>query len=128
MRYVILLICFIVFTQLEAQTVVFNESPTIERMLDMFIQKNKSEETVKGWRVQIISTDDRRKMEAARSKFSQLYPNVNNSWKHLAPYYQVRAGAYQDKTKLMAFMMEIKEEFPMATPVVDDIDKTELLR
>jgi hypothetical protein len=128
MKFLFLIACCFSFAFLEAQTVVFNESSSVERMIDKYITTNKNTETIKGWRIQIVSTDDRRNMEATKAKFDELYPEINSSWNHLAPYYQVRAGAYEDKTKLMAFLMEIKDEFPMATPVVDDIEKTEFLR
>lgn len=120
--------CFTSIVVCNAQQIKFNESPQTTATIKRYIEKNKSEPTIKGWRIQIISTDDRRKMEKTRTKFNQIYPDIHSSWKHVAPYYQLRAGAYADKNKMMAFLMELKEQFPTATPVVDDIEKSELLR
>jgi hypothetical protein len=67
-------------------------------------------------------------MEKARSDFSRIYPYMESSWNHVIPYYQVRVGAYEDKTTLMAFLVQLKQDFPTATPVVDMIDKTEFVK
>lgn len=126
--YAIVLILSILPFVTYAQTVTFNETPTVSRLMDQYLENNMEEETLRGWRIQIISTDDRRKMEATKAKFENLYPEIEVSWKHMVPYYQVRAGAYENKTKLMAFLITLKEEFPMATPVVDQIDKREFVK
>lgn len=102
-------------------------SSNIERMMDKFISENKSAESIKGWRIQIITTDDRRKMEAAISKFSSLYTDMEVKWNHVPPYYRVRVGAYENKMQLMAFLLDLKRDFPAVIPVVDDIKKTELV-
>ncbi len=103
-------------------------SSTIDQMMNNFISKNRSQETVKGWRIQIIVTDDRRKMETARRKFISMYPNIDVNWKHLAPYYRVKVGAYENKMQLMGFLLELKREFPGVIPVMDSINKLELVR
>lgn len=102
-------------------------SSNIEQMMDKFITDNKQSESIKGWRIQIITTDDRRKMESAISKFSALYPGTEVKWNHVPPYYRVRVGAYENKMQLMAFLLDLKKDFPAVIPVVDDIQKTELV-
>ena len=96
-------------------------------MMDQFTSSNKSQNTIKGWRIQIITTNDRRKMETARSKFLSMYPDVELKWNHVAPYYRVKVGAYENKMQLMGFLLELKNEFPGVIPVMDDIDKSELV-
>lgn len=107
--------------------VTLQEPPTVTKLMEDFVQYGKTNENVKAWRIQIITTDDRREMEAARSQFISLYPDVNVDWKHIVPYYQVRVGAYDDKTKLMPFLLELKKIFPAATPVYDQISKRTLV-
>ncbi len=130
MKYI--LACFITFLgftiDIEAQSVSFNESYEVSQLMSKYVNNNNSTTTIKGWRIQIISTNDRRAMESARGKFRSLYPGMETSWSHMAPYYQVRVGAYENKTKLMAFLTQIKRDFPLATPVVDEIEKTEFVR
>ena len=102
-------------------------SPSVDMMMEKFVIQGKSNETIKAWRIQIITTDDRREMEKAKSIFISLYPNINVDWKHVAPYYQVRVGYYENKNKLMPFLLELKNTFPSATPVYDNVSKRTLV-
>lgn len=103
------------------------ESSQVRSLFDSYVSKNKSEEQIKGWKIQIISTDDRRKMERAKSKFSGMYPDIPLTWSHIVPYYQVRIGGYEKKEDLMSLLMKLKEDFPTATPVRENINKFDLI-
>lgn len=103
------------------------ESPEVTSMMNRFIQKNRENTKIKAWQIQVISTDDRRKMESVKNAFQRRYPNLKTSWKHVSPFYQLRAGAFKTKTELMPLLLEIRDSFPLAVPVEDDIEKSELL-
>ncbi len=104
-----------------------HSSPSVEKMMERFISNGKANETIKAWRIQIVTTDDRREMEAAKANFSAMYPGMNIDWKHVAPYYQVRVGYFENKNKLMPFLLELKKTFPSATPVYDNVSKRALV-
>ena len=128
MKYIVLFIGLLLGFQSYGQgTVTVSTSPKVNQMMDEFTATNKSENTIKGWRIQIITTNNRRKMETARSKFSSMYPDVDVKWNHVAPYYRVKVGAYENKMQLMGFLLELKEDFPGVIPVMDDIKKSELI-
>ena len=93
-----MIICLMISIQLFGQGEVnVSTSPAITKMMDQFMTENKSETTIKGWRIQIITTNDRRKMETAKSKFRSMHPDVKVNWNHVAPYYRVKVGAYENK-------------------------------
>ncbi|MBK9733596.1 MAG: hypothetical protein IPO92_00980 [Saprospiraceae bacterium] len=126
----LLLIVFIFlvgFRAIGQKNVNLSASTSVNMMMEKFVTQGKSNETIKAWRIQIITTDDRREMEKAKSMFSSLYPNINVDWKHVAPYYQVRVGYYENKNKLMPFLLELKNTFPSATPVYDNVSKRTLV-
>jgi hypothetical protein len=102
-------------------------SLSVDRFMEKFVINGKSAETIKAWRIQIITTDDRREMENAKSTFSAMYPGMNVEWKHVAPYYQVRVGYFENKNKLMPFLLDLKRTFPSATPVYDNVSKRALV-
>jgi len=102
-------------------------SKAVDDMMERFVANGKANETIKAWRIQIITTDDRREMETAKSTFSTMHPGMNIDWKHVAPYYQVRVGYFENKNKLMPFLLEIKKTFPSATPVYDNVNKRALV-
>ena len=104
-----------------------NTTLSVDRFMQQFVNDVKANESIKAWRIQIITTDDRREMEAAKSTFSAMYPGMNLEWKHVAPYYQVRVGYFENKNKLMPFLLELKKTFPSATPVYDHVSKRALV-
>lgn len=108
------------------QSVRIFEDPAISRLMDAYVAQAKATETFKGWRIQIVTTDDRRKMELAKREFESNYPDKVLTWEHVVPYYRIRVGAYKDKLELQPFLMEVRSLFPSAIPVMDDIPKTEL--
>ena len=115
------------FMMIGQANVVVNASPSVNRMMDNFINNGKANENIKAWRIQIITTDDRREMEEAMALFGRLYPDINKDWKHVAPYYQVRVGFYENKNKLIPKLLEMKKYFPAATPVHDNVSKRALV-
>ncbi len=107
--------------------VTFNVAPSIDQMMDQYITTNKSKDYINGWRIQIITTNDRRKMEHAKAKFQSYYPGIPIKWKHEEPYYRLRVGAYETKVELMGFLLELKKDFSGVIPVRDQIPKFEIV-
>ena len=109
------------------KNIIIESQPSVDKLMNRFISNGKATETIKAWRIQIITTDDRREMESAMSTFSVMYPDINMDWKHVVPYYQVRIGYFENKNKLMPFLLELKKTFPSATPVYDNVSKRSLV-
>ncbi|MBK8051840.1 MAG: hypothetical protein IPK35_00825 [Saprospiraceae bacterium] len=66
-------------------------------------------------------------MESTLATFRAVYPDMMSDWKHVSPNYQVRAGYFESKNKLVPVLLEIKKSFPAATPVYDNVSKKALL-
>lgn len=112
----------------QAQQIVINEDPDISSLMEKYISWGKEEGTINGWRIQIINTDDRRRMEKDLSDFRYYFPEVKYvNWKQVSPYYKVIIGAYETKPDVLAFLQKVKEKFPSAIPVVEKINEKELL-
>ena len=129
MRALRVLICAIgilVALQLEAQ-VVFRESASVSNIMNRFLAYNIDHSQIPGWKIQIISTTDRREMDEARSRFVSYFPGIPITWKHVAPNYQVKIGSYRTKPELMSQIQKIRRRFPMSSPVIDMIDKKDLI-
>lgn len=126
LRYTTAILLIIISYSIDAQVTVV-EDDQVSQMLRNYQSNERAESTIKGYRIQIITTPDRRKMENTRAKFTGMYPNIHMEWEHVSPYYQVRVGAYETKMDLMDFMIDIKRNFRGAIPVVSDIEKNELI-
>jgi hypothetical protein len=107
--------------------IALKSSYSVNSMMEKFVENGKANENIKAWRIQIITTDDRRQMESAMATFTSLHPGVNMDWKHVSPYYQVRVGYYENKNRLMPFLLDLKKTFPSATPVYDQVSKRALV-
>lgn len=107
--------------------VTIKETSSIVQLMRSYKTAKQSETTIKAWRIQIITTDDRRKMEQARYKFRSLYPDIKSSWVHESPYYKVKVGAYKTKIELQGFLMELKGHFRGVIPIVEQIKKEDLI-
>ena len=127
MRGILLGLALLVTGTLFSQGVTIVEHGGIRSLMQQYIQQNQEDVYVQGWRIQIITTNDRRKMEDARAKFRYLYPDMNLSWEHKSPYYLVKVGAYQEKMDLQGFLLDIKRDFPGAIPIMDRMKKDELI-
>ena len=126
LRYILALFLIAVAYSMDAQVAIV-EDYQVSQMLRNYQSNERAESTIKGYRIQIITTPDRRKMESAKAKFKNMHPNVYMEWNHVSPYYQVIVGAYETKLDLMDFMIDIKKDFSNAIPVVSDIEKNGLI-
>jgi len=108
--------------------VTINEEPAITEVMQKYIHNNLQNPTVRAWRIQILTTNDRREMEDGIKKFEMLYPDVQYTWEHNPPYYQVRIGAYELREDLEATLLMLKNDFPSSLPVQAEMEKTELLK
>lgn len=103
------------------------ENGNISSLMNAYKGSNQQQTHVQAWRIQIITTDDRRKMEQARAKFNQMYPRIQTDWKQVPPWYMLKAGAYKRKLDLEGFLLQVKRDFPGAIPIMDQVEKTQLL-
>lgn len=110
------------------QNINVNEDYPVKVLFQEYVTINKTKANVKGWRIQLVATTDRRKVEEAKERFQELYPGVNVDWKHVKPYYKLRAGAFLHKLDAMRALQTIKSDFPGAYPANDNhIHPRELL-
>ena len=95
--------------------------------MEQYRRTNIMEKVVRAWRIQILTTNDRRKMEQGIQKFEMLYPNVDYDWQHNPPYYQVRTGTYELRGDLDPMLLQLKRDFPSAIPVQAELERKDLI-
>ncbi len=116
------------FATLQAQgNVTEKVDPAVASLMKRYVDANKSTKTISGWRIQILATTDRQRVEDALNKFQSLYPNIHADWVQSKPYYKLRAGAYTSKRDALAALYLLKNDYPTAYPVQDNEIKPEEL-
>lgn len=114
-RCFVLLLCFIFASiSLSAQNVQINEAPAITRMMEAFVNQNKEQASVDGYRIQILATTDRQRVEDVKQGFRYRYPNIPIDWVHTKPHYKLRAGAFSTKLEALRLLYILKRDYPSA--------------
>lgn len=113
---------------LPAQTVSITTEPGIDQLLGLFMDQSEAETKVDGWRVQILATTDRNRLNTVESEFKVNYPSVPVDWVHTKPYYKLRAGAFQTKQEAERLKFTLNRQFEGVYLVKDQVGESELLR
>lgn len=92
-----------------AQEIQLNEDPKITQLQRNWVNVNRSNPRIDGWRVQIMASTDRLQVEEGRNRFRQLYPEVTADLIQEKPYYKLRVGAFRTKLEALAFVPTLVE-------------------
>ena len=101
------------------QEIQVNADPAIEQLFKTWINLNRSNPHIQGWRIQIFSSTDRQQVDSGKAQFLNTYPNITADWVHEKPYYKLRVGAFRTRQEAMSFLAEIKDSYPGAYPAKD---------
>lgn len=112
----------------QSQNIVVHEETIVTQIMDKYVQINTEKTFIDGWRIQLLATPDRQKMERERRNFQYRYPSVTVSWVHSSPYYKLRAGAFTSKLEALRLKYILSQDYSGIYLVKDDkIRKEELL-
>ncbi|MDZ4749089.1 MAG: SPOR domain-containing protein [Saprospiraceae bacterium] len=103
------------------------EEPRITALMDRWITYNAEHQELRGWRIQIMASIDRRQMETARRVFEKRYPEYPVIFIHNEPYFHLKVGAFTTMQKAQAFLKKMQQDYPQAIPVTDNLRVEELL-
>lgn len=101
--------------------------PKVAQLMNRFVRLNRVTTAVSGWRIQILATTDRQRMEQSLREFQALYPSVSADWVHAKPYFKIRAGAFTNKRDALQTLYILKRDYPAAYPVQDNAIRPEEL-
>ncbi len=120
MSRLLLIACFFAITfGVHAQNIQIKEDPLVTMMVNRFVEINKSKSNIDGWRIQILATTDRQRLESVRQTFQYRYPNIPIDWIHNKPYYKLRAGAFSSKLEALRLKYILEQDYPGTYPVRD---------
>lgn len=131
MKRFALLICLYLFLgpAAQSQEIQWIVQPEVEELLKTHIENNRQQEEWKGYRVQILATTDRMKMEEEKTRFENYFAGeFPLNWIHEKPWYKLRAGAFLSKLDAQRTLFRLKERYPGAyLTEVENIEPNELL-
>lgn len=122
---VIALTMFLASDGSRAQTVM--EEPSIRELMARFEEYNRANTEVRGWRIQVLSTTDRRMMESTQYKFKRRYPEFELIFEHRDPFYNLKTGAFLSQQDTRPMLRKIQRDFPGAFVMTDKFEISEVL-
>ena len=127
--YLILLLCCVGFNlslvaQQPAVQIINDEH--LDSLIVKNIESNKTHSTIQGYRVQIFFGTDRKVANEERTKFLNLFPEVEAYLIYQQPYFKVRVGDYRTALDAQAMYRKILNEFDKIFIVPDKINLPKL--
>lgn len=102
-----------------------NRDPLLDKMLVWSIENNKIKNKIDGFRVEIFFSSDVDAKEKAlkkKTEFLSVYPDNTVHVKYISPNFRVRIGDFRTKNEALKLYKEIKDNYPVAFIVTDEID------
>ncbi len=112
------------------QGISISEEPTITKMMAAYTGINKittATQMIDGFRIQLMATTDRRKVDQVMSSFSAIYQGVPVTWSQAQPYYRIRVGAFAQRDGASRYLQTIKKDYPDAYIVTDKVSVAEVM-
>lgn len=107
-------------------TVVVHKDPRLDMLVTKQAQINEetsrdARKTTKGYRLMIISTNNRDEAISAKTKVYTYFPELKAYLWHQSPYYKVKAGNFKDRNEAEAYQRKLNVYFPKGVFIMNDI-------
>lgn len=128
MKVIILFLLLIGSNAINAQIVDMNSSTSngsnieLQRVVDLYVSKNKKNNEETGFRVQLAISNDKNKLIEMRKLFVEKFPNMEVYLEYKQPYFKLRAGDFRDRVSAYGLLAKVKEFFPQSFVVNDNIN------
>lgn len=115
----------------DSNTVIVHKDPRIDLLVSKQAQINEatsrdSRKTGKGFRLMIISTNNRNEAIAAKTKVYTHFPELKAYLWHQSPYYKVKAGNFKDRNEAETYRQKLNVYFPKGVFIMNDIVELKL--
>lgn len=100
----------------------------IDTLLQIHREENQRKKSIRGFRVQIFQTDNKKQADQVRTRFLARYPDQKAYPKFEDPLFKVRVGDFRTRSEALKLSNQIKGEFPNPFIVEDDINFPDLIK
>jgi SPOR domain len=117
--------------QVDSGSVVVNKDPRLEELIRKQIEINEettrdSRRSMPGYRLQVISSQDRNKVFAAKAKILQQFPDLKPYLMYQAPNYKLKVGNFKTQEEAEEYQGQLSKLFPTGLFVIRDIIEVKL--
>lgn len=112
--------------QTDSNNIVVHKDPRIDLLVKKQIEINEfttrnSRRSAQGYRIQVISTNNRTKALEAKTKIYQRFPELKTYLMYQSPFFKLKVGNFLDRQDAENFLQDIMQLFPTGVYVVRDI-------
>ncbi|MDZ4810629.1 MAG: SPOR domain-containing protein [Bacteroidota bacterium] len=110
----------------DSSTVIVNKDPRIDLLVKKQAYINEitsrgNKRTDKGFRLMIISTNNRDEALAAKTKVYTFFPDLKAYMWYQSPYFRVKAGNFKDLKDAEAYQRRLNTYFPKGVFIMKDV-------
>ena len=107
-------------------TVIVHKDLRLDMLVNKQAQINEetsrdSRKTTKGFRLMIISTNNRDEAISAKTKVYTYFPELKAYLWHQSPYYKVKAGNFKDRKEAEAYQKKLNVYFSNGVFIMNDV-------
>jgi hypothetical protein len=130
MKYIIsctlLILSHTLFAQTDTNSVTVHKDPRIDMLIKKQIQINEfttrdARRHVQGYRVLVISTNDRNKANSAKVKIYQEFPELKAYLMYQQPNIKLKVGDFKSREEAEPYLSAIQRFFPSGVYIIRDI-------
>jgi hypothetical protein len=128
-KLLILIPLLLWITEVTAQdssaSVVVNKDPRIDSLVNKQIEINEvttrnSRRAAPGYRILVISSNDRNKVIQAKTKMYQEFPELKTYMMYQSPFFRLKVGNFKERTDAEEYLPRIQRYYPTGVYIVTD--------
>jgi len=125
---IVVLLAFFAFNGYaqDSSSVVVHKDPRLDLLVKKHIEINEintreSRRFVQGFRILVISTNDRTKAIDAKTKVYRNFPELKAYLLYQSPYFKLKVGNFRDQKEADYYLKKIQFHFPTGIYVIRDM-------
>jgi hypothetical protein len=128
-RVLILILLLLWISKISAQdstaSVVVNKDPRIDLLVNKQIEINEvttrnSRRAAPGFRILVISSNDRNKVIDAKTKMYREFPELKAYMMYNSPFFRLKVGNFRERTDAEEYLSRIQRLYPTGVYIVPD--------
>lgn len=123
---IVVLVCFYADVYAQHVKVTIVADPGIDSLIEADKIQAESDPSLQGYRIQLFADSDRKGAQDIRTKFLQLFPDIDAYLTYQQPYFKVRIGDFRTRIEAYALYKEMLQHFDKVLIVPDKINLPKL--
>ena len=121
----LLWICEVAAQSDSTANVIVVKDPRIDMLVNKQIEINEittrnSRRSAPGYRILIISSNNRNKVIEAKTKMYREFPELKAYMMYQSPFFRLKVGNFRERTDAEAYLAEIQRFYPTGVYIVTD--------